>query len=87
MLGFTRAVAQEGAAKGITANAICPGYINTEMVAKIAPDILSKIVAKIPTGRLGEPKEIARTVVFLAADEAQFINGATFSVNGGQFTI
>ena len=87
VLGFTRAVAQEGAAKGITANAICPGYINTEMVAKIAPDILSKIVAKIPTGRLGEPSEIARTVVFLAADEAQFINGATFSVNGGQFTL
>jgi acetoacetyl-CoA reductase len=87
VLGFTRAVAQEGAAKGITCNAICPGYINTEMVAKISPDILSKIVAKIPTGRLGEPYEIARTVVFLAADEAQFVNGATFSINGGQFTI
>jgi acetoacetyl-CoA reductase len=87
VLGFTRALAQEGAAKGITANAVCPGYINTEMVAKIAPDILAKIVAKVPTGRLGEPYEIARTVVFLAADEAQFINGATFSVNGGQFTI
>ena len=82
VLGFTKAVAHEGAAKGITANAICPGYINTEMVAKIAPDVLSKIVAKVPTGRLGEPSEIARTVVFLAADEAQYINGATMSVNG-----
>jgi acetoacetyl-CoA reductase len=86
VLGFTRAIAQEGAAKGVTANAICPGYINTEMVAKIDPKVLAGIVAKIPTGRLGEPAEIARTVVFLAADEAQFINGATFSVNGAQFT-
>ncbi len=82
VLGFTKAVAHEGAAKGITSNAICPGYINTEMVAKIAPDVLSKIVAKVPTGRLGEPSEIARTVVFLAADEAQYLNGATMSVNG-----
>jgi acetoacetyl-CoA reductase len=86
VLGFTRAVAQEGAAKGITVNAICPGYINTEMVAKIDAKVLASIVAKIPTGRLGEPKEIARTVVFLAADEAQFVNGATFSINGAQFT-
>ena len=82
VLGFTKAVAHEGAAKGITSNAICPGYINTEMVAKIAPDILKTIVAKVPTGRLGEPSEIARTVVFLAADEAQYLNGAILSVNG-----
>ncbi len=82
VLGFTKAVAHEGAAKGITSNAICPGYINTEMVAKIAPEVLKTIVAKVPTGRLGEPSEIARTVVFLAADEAQYLNGATMSVNG-----
>ena len=82
VLGFTKAVAHEGAAKGITSNAICPGYINTEMVAKIAPDVLKTIVAKVPTGRLGEPSEIARTVVFLAADEAQYLNGAILSVNG-----
>ena len=82
VLGFTKAVAHEGAAKGITSNAICPGYINTEMVAKIAPEILKTIVAKVPTGRLGEPSEIARTVVFLAADEAQYLNGAILSVNG-----
>ncbi len=82
VLGFTKAVAHEGAAKGITSNAICPGYINTEMVAKIAPDVLATIVKKVPTGRLGEPSEIARTVVFLAADEAGYLNGATMSVNG-----
>jgi acetoacetyl-CoA reductase len=82
VIGFTKAVAHEGAAKGITANAICPGYINTEMVAKIAPDVLSKIVGKVPTGRLGDPSEIARGVVFLAADEAAYINGTTLSING-----
>ncbi len=87
VLGLTRALAQESAAKGITVNAICPGYINTEMVAKIAPEVLKTIVAKVPTGRLGEPSEIARTVVFLAADDAGYINGATFSVNGALFTI
>ncbi|CAK0753501.1 hypothetical protein CCP1ISM_5050001 [Azospirillaceae bacterium] len=82
VLGFTKAVAHEGAAKGITCNAICPGYINTEMVAKIAPDVLSKIVAKVPTGRLGDVSEIARGVVFLAADEAGYLNGSTLSING-----
>jgi acetoacetyl-CoA reductase len=82
VLGLTKALAHEGASKGITSNAICPGYINTEMVAKIAPDVLQKIVSKIPTGRLGEPSEIGRTVVFLAADDAGYINGATFSING-----
>jgi len=84
VIGFTKALAQESAAKGITVNAIAPGYVNTEMVAKIAPDVLKGIVAKVPTGRLAEPSEIARTVVFLVADEAAFINGATFSVNGAQ---
>lgn len=85
-LGFVRALAQEGAAKGITVNAICPGYIATEMVKAIAPDVLEKrILPLIPAGRLGEPEEIARAVVFLAADDAGFINGATLTVNGGQY--
>jgi acetoacetyl-CoA reductase len=85
-LGFVKALAQEGAAKGITVNAICPGYIGTEMVRAIAPDVLEKrILPLIPVGRLGEPEEIARTVCFLAADDAGFITGATFSINGGQY--
>jgi acetoacetyl-CoA reductase len=85
-LGFVKALAQEGAAKGITVNAICPGYIGTEMVRAIAQDVLDKrILPLIPVGRLGEPEEIARTVVFLAADDAGFITGSTFSINGGQY--
>jgi acetoacetyl-CoA reductase len=85
-LGFVKALAQEGAAKGITVNAICPGYIGTEMVRAIAPEVLEKrILPLIPVGRLGEPEEIARTVAFLAADDAGFITGSTFSVNGGQY--
>jgi acetoacetyl-CoA reductase len=85
-LGFVKALAQEGAAKGITVNAICPGYIGTEMVRAIAPDVLEKrILPLIPVGRLGEPDEIARTVAFLAADDAGFITGSTFSINGGQY--
>ncbi|MFO1089039.1 MAG: acetoacetyl-CoA reductase [Hyphomicrobiales bacterium] len=85
-IGFVKALAQEGAAKGITANAICPGYIGTEMVRAIAPEILEKrIIPQIPVGRLGEPEEIARAVVFLAADDAGFITGATLTVNGGQY--
>ena len=85
-LGFVKALAQEGAAKGITVNAICPGYIATEMVKAIAPDVLEKrILPLIPVGRLGEPEEIARAVVFLASDEAGFINGSTMTVNGGQY--
>jgi acetoacetyl-CoA reductase len=85
-LGFVKALAQEGAAKGITVNAICPGYIGTEMVRAIAPDVLEKrILPLIPVGRLGEPEEIARTVAFLAADDAGFITGSTFSINGGQY--
>ncbi|MDP4823096.1 MAG: acetoacetyl-CoA reductase [Aestuariivirgaceae bacterium] len=87
-LGFVKALAQEGAAKGITVNAICPGYIATEMVKAIAPDVLEKrILPLIPVGRLGEPEEIARAVAFLASDEAGFINGSTLTVNGGQYMV
>ncbi len=82
--GFTKALAQEGAAKGITVNAIAPGYIATEMVRAVPPHILDKIVAKIPVGRLGEASEIARGVVFLSSDDAGFITGSTLSINGGQ---
>ncbi len=85
-IGFTRALAQEGAAKGITVNAICPGYIGTEMVRAVPEEVLkTKILPQIPVGRLGEPEEVARCVVFLASDEAGFITGSTLSANGGQF--
>ena len=85
-IGFVKALAQEGAAKGITVNAICPGYIATEMVKAIAQDVLDKrILPLIPVGRLGEPEEIARAVVFLASDDAGFITGSTLSANGGQY--
>ncbi len=85
-IGFTRALAQEGARAGITVNAICPGYIATEMVRAIDPAVLEKsILPQIPVGRLGEPEEIARCVVFLSSDEAGFITGSTISANGGQF--
>jgi acetoacetyl-CoA reductase len=85
-IGFTRALAQEGAAKGITVNAICPGYIGTEMVRAVPEEVLkSKILPQIPVGRLGEPEEVARCVVFLASDDAGFITGSTLSANGGQF--
>ena len=87
-IGFTKALAQEGARKGITVNAICPGYIGTEMVRAIAPDVLEKaILPQIPVGRLGEPEEIAKCVVFLAGDDAGFITGSTLSANGGQAMI
>jgi acetoacetyl-CoA reductase len=82
--GFTKALAQEGAAKGITVNAIAPGYINTDMVRAVPANVLEKIVARIPVGRLGEASEIARGVLFLVADEAGFITGSTLSINGGQ---
>lgn len=82
--GFTKALAQEGATKGITVNAIAPGYIATEMVRAVPAHILEKIVAKIPVGRLGQASEIARGVVFLASDDAGFITGSTLSINGGQ---
>ncbi len=82
--GFTKALAQEGAAKGITVNAIAPGYIDTDMVAAVPAPVLEKIVAKIPVGRLGKAEEIARAVLFLVADEGGFITGSTLSINGGQ---
>ncbi len=82
--GFTKALAQEGAAKGITVNAVAPGYIMTDMVRAVPEKVLEKIVAKIPVGRLGEASEIARGVLFLVADDAGFITGSTLSINGGQ---
>lgn len=82
--GFTKALAQEGAAKGITVNAIAPGYIATEMVRAVPENVLEKIIARIPVGRLGEADEIARGVAFLVADDAGFITGSTLSINGGQ---
>ncbi len=86
-LGLTRALAQESARNGITVNAICPGYIGTEMVKAVPKEVLEKsILPQIPLGRLGEPEEIARCVVFLAADESGFITGSTLSANGGQLT-
>jgi acetoacetyl-CoA reductase len=86
LLGFTKAVAQENASKGITVNVIAPGYINTEMVAAVPKDVLeSKILPLIPAGRLGSVEEIARCVAFLAADEAGFITGACLDANGGQY--
>ena len=86
LIGFTKAIAQEGAAKGITANVVAPGYIGTEMVRAVPEDVLkSKILPLIPVGRLGEAEEIARCVAFLASDEAGFITGSTLSANGGQY--
>ncbi|MBB6180227.1 beta-ketoacyl-ACP reductase [Pseudorhizobium flavum] len=85
-LGFTKALAQEGAAKNITVNAICPGYIGTDMVKAVPEKVLNeRIIPQIPVGRLGEPEEIARCVVFLASDDAGFITGSTMTVNGGQY--
>ncbi|AGK59194.1 acetoacetyl-CoA reductase [Hyphomicrobium denitrificans 1NES1] len=85
-IGFTKALAQEGARAGITVNAICPGYIATEMVMAVPKDVLEKnIIPQIPVGRLGEPNEIARCVVFLASDDAGFITGSTLTANGGQY--
>jgi acetoacetyl-CoA reductase len=82
--GFTKALAQEGARFGITVNAIAPGYVDTEMVRAVPPDVLTKIVARIPMGRLGQASDIARGVVFLTSDDADFITGSTLSINGGQ---
>lgn len=84
-IGIVKSLAQEGARAGITANAICPGYIATEMVMAIPEEVRNKIIAGIPAGRLGEPDEIARCVAFLASDDAGFINGSTISANGAQF--
>jgi acetoacetyl-CoA reductase len=82
--GFTKALAQEGAGKGITVNAVAPGYVDTDMVRSVPAHVLEKIVARIPVGRLGKPEDIARAVLFLVEDEAGFITGTTLSVNGGQ---
>ena len=84
-IGFTKALAQEGARAGITVNAICPGYIATDMVMAVPEKVRESIIAQIPVGRLGEADEIARCVVFLASDDASFITGSTISANGGQY--
>ncbi|MGE7369512.1 acetoacetyl-CoA reductase [Neorhizobium sp. NPDC001467] len=87
-LGFTKALAQEGAGRNITVNAVCPGYVGTDMVMAMPSDILrEKILPQIPVGRLGTPQEIARCVAFLASDDSGFITGSTFSANGGQFFV
>jgi len=86
MIGFTKALAQEGAAKGVTVNCIAPGYIGTEMVRAVPEEVLNtKIIPQIPVGRLGEPEEVARCVTFLASDDAGFITGSTLTANGGQY--
>jgi len=86
-LGIVKSLAQEGARFNITANAVCPGYIATEMVMAVPEKVRESIIAGIPAGRLGEPEEIARCVAFLVADEAGFINGSTVSANGAQFFV
>lgn len=85
MIGFTKALALENAAKGITVNAICPGYIATDMTASVKPEVLDSIIKQIPVGRMGTPEEIAETVAFLASEKAAFITGSTVTINGGQF--
>ena len=85
MIGFTKALAAEGAAKGITVNAVCPGYIETEMTAAMPPEVLQAIVGQIPVGRMGKPEEIADLVAFLSSDKAAFITGAVMTINGGQY--
>ena len=85
VIGFTKSLAQENARKGITANVVAPGYIDTEMVQKVPQDVREKIIGQIPVNRLGEPEEIARCVTFLADDQAGFITGSTLSANGGQY--
>jgi acetoacetyl-CoA reductase len=85
IIGFTKSLALESAAKGITVNAIAPGYIDTDMVHTVPPEILGQIVAKIPVRHLGKSDDVARMVLFLASDEASFATGATFTVNGGQY--
>ena len=85
VIGFTRALALESARKGITVNAIAPGYVKTDLLAGVSEDVMKGIVGQIPVGRLGEADEVARCVVFLAADEAAWITGSTLTINGGQF--
>ena len=86
-IGFTKALAQEGARTGITVNSICPGYIATEMLMALPDKVKDGIIAQIPAGRLGEANEIARCVLFLASDEASFITGTTLTANGGQYMV
>jgi acetoacetyl-CoA reductase len=87
-IGFTKALAQESAKSGITVNAICPGYIATEMVKAMPKDVLEKsVLPLVPLGRLGEPEEVARCVLFLASDDASFITGSTLTANGGQYMV
>jgi acetoacetyl-CoA reductase len=85
VIGFTRALALESARKGITVNAIAPGYVNTDLLAGVSDEVMKAIVGQIPVGQLGEAEEVARCVVFLAADEAAWITGSTLTINGGQF--
>ncbi len=85
VIGFTKALAQENASKGVTVNVIAPGYINTDMMKDLREDVLKGIIATIPAGRLGEPEEIADAVVYLAAENAGFITGATLTINGAQY--
>jgi acetoacetyl-CoA reductase len=85
IIGFTKALAQEGAARGVTVNAVAPGYVETEMVRAVPANVLEQIIARIPVGRLGQPEEVARAVLFLVADEAGFITGSTLTINGGQY--
>lgn len=85
IIGFTKALALENARKGVTVNVIAPGYVNTEMVAAVPEKVLEGIIATIPVGRLGEPEDIARGVIFLAADEAEFVTGSTLTINGAQY--
>ena len=85
MIGFTKALALEGAAKGITVNAICPGYIETDMTSAIRPEVLDSIIKQIPVARMGQPDEIAALVSFLSSEKAGFVTGATIAANGGQF--
>lgn len=87
MLGFTKALALENAARGVTVNAICPGYIETDMTAAIPHEVLENIIKQIPAGRMGHPEEIAAMVAFLVSEKAAFINGANFAVNGGQYMV
>ncbi len=87
MIGFTKALAQENARKGITVNAIAPGYIDTEMVASVPQNVLDSIIAQIPVGRLGHGEEIADMVAFLAGEHAGYVTGATLALNGGQYLV
>ncbi|NOR30398.1 MAG: acetoacetyl-CoA reductase [Sulfitobacter sp.] len=85
IVGFTKALAQENAAKGITVNAVAPGYCDTDMVAAVSAEVIQQIVAATPVGRLGQPADIARAILFLAGDDADFVTGSTISVNGGEY--